>query len=65
MFGLKQFIRHQVTLAQGQLEDLLFVSSEEARVDVVPEPRLQDLKDDPALSRLGQSFLTDPRNPWL
>ncbi|KAL5347577.1 hypothetical protein ACLOAV_006985 [Pseudogymnoascus australis] len=65
MFGLKQFIRHQVTLAQGQLEDLLFIGSEEARVDVVPEPRLQDLKDNPALSRLGQSFLTDPRNSWL
>jgi hypothetical protein len=27
--------------------------------------RLQDLKDNPALNQLGQSFLTDPRNPGL
>jgi hypothetical protein len=65
MFTLKQFIRHQVNLAQDQLEGLLLLGEEEVRGDVVPEVRLPDLKDDSSLGRLGQSFLTDPRNSWL
>ena len=65
MAGLKQFIRQQVNLAQEQLQQLLLIHAEEAREDVVPVLRLQDLRDDPALSQLGQSFLTDPRNSTL
>src|SRR5436190_2328083 len=65
MTGLKQFVRQQVSQAQDQLQQLLLIHAEEAREDVVPKLRLQDLKDNPALSRLGQSFLTDLRNPAL
>ena len=53
MTGLKQFVRQQVTQAQDQLQQLLLIHAEEAREDVIPKLRLQDLKDDPALSRLG------------
>jgi hypothetical protein len=63
--ALKQFVRQQVNLAQDQLQQLLLIHAEEAREEVVPILRLHDLKDDPSLSRLGQSFLTDPRNVAL
>jgi hypothetical protein len=65
MLGLKQFVRQQVEFAQDQLQQLLLIHGEEAREDVIPMLRLQDLKDNPALNQLGQSFLTDPRNPGL
>ncbi|KAL5344753.1 hypothetical protein ACLOAV_010150 [Pseudogymnoascus australis] len=65
MSGLKQFARWQVEAAQEQLQQLLLIHAEEAREDVVPKLRLQDLKDNPALNQVGQSFLTDPRNPGL
>ena len=60
MTGLRQFIRYQVNQAQDQLQALLLIYAEETKEEVVPLLRLQDLKDDPSLSRLGQSFLTDP-----
>jgi len=60
MTGLRQFMRHQVNQAQDQLQALLLIHAEETREDVVPVLRLQDLRDDPSLSQLGQSFLTDP-----
>src|SRR5438045_878406 len=53
MTGLKQFVRQQVTQAQDQLQQLLLIHAEEAREAVIPKLRIQDLKDDPALSRLG------------
>jgi hypothetical protein len=65
MAGLKQFVRQQVDQAQDQLQQLLLIHAEETREDVVPMLRLQDLRDDPSLSRPGQSFLTDPRNASL
>jgi hypothetical protein len=65
MSGLKQFVRQQVELVQDQLQQLLLIHAKEVKEDVIPMLRLQDLKDDPALSRLGQSFLTDPRNLGL
>lgn len=65
MSGLKQFVRQQVEFAQDRLQQLLLIHIEETREDVVPSLRLQDLKDDPSLNRLGQSFLTDVRNPAL
>jgi hypothetical protein len=65
MSGLKQFARWQVEAAQEQLQKLLLIHAEEAREDVVPMLRLQDLKDNPALNQVGQSFLTDPRNLGL
>ena len=51
MSGLDQFVRQQVELAQGQLQQLL-IHAEEAREDTVRMRRLQDHKDDPALNRL-------------
>lgn len=65
MSGLKQLVRQQVECAQNQLQQLLLIHAEEAREDIIPMLRLQDLKDDPASNQLGQSFLTDPRNPEL
>jgi hypothetical protein len=65
MTGLWQFLHHQVNQAQDQLQALLLIHAEETREDVVPILRLQDLRDDPSLSRLGQSFLTNPRNTGL
>ena len=65
MTGLRQFIRYQVNQAQDQLQTLLLIYAKETKEEVVPILRLQDLKDDPSLSRLGQSFLTDPRNAGL
>ncbi|KAL5344739.1 hypothetical protein ACLOAV_010431 [Pseudogymnoascus australis] len=65
MSGLKQFVRQQVEFAQDRLQQLPLIHTEETREDVIPSLRLQDLKDDPSLNRLGQSFLTDPRNPAL
>ncbi|KFY56414.1 hypothetical protein V496_06705 [Pseudogymnoascus sp. VKM F-4515 (FW-2607)] len=65
MSGLKKFVQQQVEFAQDQLQQLLLIHAEEARADVVPMLRLQDLKDNPALNQLDQSFLTDPRNPSL
>jgi hypothetical protein len=59
MSGLKQFARWQVEAAQEQLQKRLLIH------DIVPMLRLQDLKDNPALNQVGQSFLTDPRNPGL
>lgn len=59
------FVQQQVDFAQDQREQLLLIHAEEARVNVVPMLRLQDLKDNPALNQLDQSFLTDPRNPGL
>jgi hypothetical protein len=65
MTGLRQFIHYQVNQAQDQLQALLLIHAGETREDVVPVLQLQDLRDDPSLSRLGQSFLTDPRNTKL
>lgn len=65
MLGLKKFVKQQVEFAQDQLQQLLLIYAEEAREDVVPPLRLQDLKDDPALNQLGYSFLTNLRNPGL
>ena len=50
MSGLKQFIRQQVGLAQDKLHQLLLIYAKEAREDVVPIFRLQDLKDNLALN---------------
>jgi hypothetical protein len=63
--GLKKFVQQQVELAQDQLQQLLLIHADEAREDIVPLLRLQDLKDNPALNQLGHSFLTDLRNPSL
>jgi hypothetical protein len=65
MNGLKQFIRRQTELAQDQLQRLLLVHAEEAREDIVPRFRLDDLKGNPVLKQPGQSFLTDLRNTGL
>lgn len=65
MSGLKKFVQQQVEFAQDQLQQLLLIHAEEARADIVPMLRLQDLKDNPALNQLDQSLLTDPQNPSL
>ena len=62
MIGLKHFVCQQVGQAQDLLLLLLLIHAEEARENVLPMLRLQDLKDDLSISRLGQSFLTNPRN---
>ncbi|KFZ13107.1 hypothetical protein V501_03876 [Pseudogymnoascus sp. VKM F-4519 (FW-2642)] len=51
MSGLKQFARWQVEAAQEQLQQLLLIHTDEAREDVVPMLRLQDLKDNLALNQ--------------
>ncbi|KAL5352019.1 hypothetical protein ACLOAV_001962 [Pseudogymnoascus australis] len=61
MSGLKQFAQWQVEAAQEQLQQLLLIYAEEAREDVVPKLRLQDLKDNPALNQeLMQINVTPP-----
>jgi hypothetical protein len=65
MVGLKQFVRQQVEVVQDQLQQLLLIHTKEAKEDVILMLRLQDLKNNPAQSRLSQSFLTDLRNLGL
>jgi hypothetical protein len=65
MTKLQNFIRHQVSLAQSQLEDLLLIHPDEAREDIVPTLILRDLRDDPTNNMRGWSFMDDPRNQIL
>lgn len=65
MTSLKHFVCQQVDQAQYQLQQLLLIHAEEVQEDVVPILQLQDIRDDPSLSRPRQSFLTDLRNQAL
>ena len=63
--ALRQFMRNQVKLAQKQLYNLLLLPPNrdaESRADAVPPLRLRELKDNPTINTLDQSFLLDKRN---
>ncbi|TEY20812.1 hypothetical protein BOTCAL_1739g00010 [Botryotinia calthae] len=65
MTDLKKFLSTQTAIAQSLLEELLYVHPDEERDNIVPPINLYKLKDDPANSKPGWSFLDDPRNEHL
>jgi hypothetical protein len=65
MMGLKDFVVQQVKTAEAQLHSLLQVCSDEESRIVIPALDLRSLKDNPAVSTPGWSFLQDPRNTAL
>lgn len=65
MTGLKAFVVQQVRIAEAQLHSLLYVCPEEESRIAIPTFDLRSLKDNPAVSTPGWSFLRDPRNTAL
>jgi hypothetical protein len=65
MTALRRFVSNKVEIAQSQLHELLLVNPVENREDVVPALALRTLKDDPAASEPGWTFLKDSRNTAL
>jgi hypothetical protein len=63
MTGLRDFISEQVKAAEVQLHSLLYSSGDSATS--LPPLDLGSLKDNPAVSTAGWSFLSDPRNTAL
>lgn len=65
MTGFKDFVSQQVKMAEAQLRSLLCVRPDEDWTATLPALNLDDLKDNPAVSTPGWSFLCDPRNTAL
>ncbi|KAF2190375.1 hypothetical protein K469DRAFT_721223 [Zopfia rhizophila CBS 207.26] len=48
-------------MAQSQLAELLLVRPDEGRNQIVPQFKLNALKDSPAIKKAGWCFITDER----
>jgi hypothetical protein len=65
MTGLRNFISQQVKTAEVQLHSLLYSGGDIDSSTFLPPLDLDGLKDNPAVSTPGWSFLSDPRNAAL
>jgi hypothetical protein len=65
MRGLRDFVSQQVKMVEAQLHGLLYAHGDKDAAASLPSLNLDDLKDNPAVSTPGWSFLRDPRNTAL
>lgn len=60
--SFRDFIVQMVQKGQDQLSTLFLLGANEERIEVVPRLALHRLRDNPAMTASGWSFLNDPRN---